>query len=108
MAVTPARETIAWLTRASMTDGLRRIMAKSPSLPHANREVADSAMMILRPDLFDSVGVLKSLWVHRIQNDSDRTDQMIQDYLRPNVDDSETVSAFDAIHASALAQWFRC
>ncbi|TWT98960.1 hypothetical protein Pla100_21260 [Neorhodopirellula pilleata] len=107
MSTAPGRETIAWLTQASMTDGLRRIIAKTPSLPHANREVANSAMMILRPDLFDSVGVLKSLWVHRIQNDSDRTDQMIQDYLRPDVDDSATVSAFDAIHASALAQWFR-
>lgn len=103
----PGRETIAWLTRASMTDGLRRNMAKSPSLPQANREVGDSTILMLRPDLFDSVGVLKSLWVHRIENDSNRTDQMIQDYLRPNVDDSPTSTAFDSIHATALAHWFR-
>lgn len=103
----PTRETIAWLTRASMTDAIRQKVAKNPSLPQANRDVADSALLILRPDLFDSVGNLKSLWMHRIENDSDRTDHMIGEYLRPDVEESPTASAFDMIHAAALSQWFR-
>lgn len=108
MVASPGRETLSWLTRASMIDGLRRKVSRTPSLPQANREVANSAMMILRPDLFDSVGTLKSLWMHRIERDSDRTDQMIEDYLRLDVDQSPTAAAYDVIHAAALAQWFRC
>jgi hypothetical protein len=106
-APSPMRETIAWLTRASMRDSIGQKVGKNPSLPQANRDVADSTLLILRPDLFDSVGTLKSLWLHRIENDSHRTDQMITDYLRPNVEDSATASAFDMIHAAALSQWFR-
>lgn len=108
LGVAPGRQTLDWLTRASMIDGLRRKISKVPSLPQANREVGNSAMMLLRPDLFDSVGTLKSLWLHRIERDSDRTDQMIEDYLRIDVDESPTEAAYDVIHAAALAQWFRC
>jgi len=103
----PARETVAWLTRTTMTDTLRQKVAKNPALPQANRDVADSTLLILRPDMFDSVGTLKSLWMHRIENDSHRTDQMIGDYLRPELETSPTASAFDMIHSAALSQWFR-
>lgn len=108
MAMTPERETLAWLTRASMIDGLRRKLAKNASLPQANRDVADSTLLILRPDLFDSVGTLKSLWMHRIENDSSRTDQMIMDYLRVDVGASTSVSAYEMVYDKAIAQWFRC
>lgn len=103
----PTRETIAWLTRASLTDSIRQKVAKNASLPQANRDVADSVLLILRPDLFDSVGTLKSLWMHRIENDSIRSDQMIDEYLRPEVETSPTAAAFDMIQARALSQWLR-
>lgn len=103
----PARETIAWLTRASLTDTIRPKLAKHAALPQANRGVADSALMMLRPDMFDSVGTLKSLWMHRIENDSHRTDQLIGEYLRPELDGSPKVNAFDMLDNAALSQWFR-
>ncbi|SMP63553.1 hypothetical protein SAMN06265222_108103 [Neorhodopirellula lusitana] len=106
LVTSPTRETVAWLTRASMTDGLRRKVAKKPSLPQANRDVAESVMMMLQPELFDSVGVLKSLWMHRIEDTSNRTDKMINDYLRIDVDESPAPMAYDT-HAKAIAQWFR-
>ncbi|EMI51824.1 hypothetical protein RSSM_06761 [Rhodopirellula sallentina SM41] len=53
------------------------------------------------------LGRLKSLWLHRIENDSERTDRMIGEYLRPDVEESPTATAFDMIHAAALSQWFR-
>lgn len=103
----PTRETVAWLTRASLTDAIGQKVAKTPSLPQANRDVADSVLLILRPDLFDSIGSLKSLWMHRIENDTARGDQMIEDYLRPEVENSPTATAFDMVQATALSQWFR-
>lgn len=103
----PERETIKWLIRASMADSIRRKVATQPSLPHANRSVADSVLLILRPDLFDSVGTLKSLCLHRIENQAQLTDQMIDDYLRSDVDASPTVSAVDVVHDQTLTQWFR-
>ncbi len=106
-ATSPQRETTAWLVRASLADSIRRKVAKQASLPQANKSIADSVLLILRPELFDSVGTLKSLCLHRIENQAHRTDQLIGDYLRADVDASPTASAFDTIHDSVLTQWFR-
>lgn len=103
----PARDTVAWLTRAAMTEGFRQHLSARVSLPQANRAVADSVLLMIRADMFDSVGVLKSLWMHRIENNANQTDQMIEEFLRPDVNESKTASALDQLHATALAQWFR-
>gem|GEM_PF-4215882 len=63
--------------------------------------------MMMRADLFDSIGTLKSLWMHRIESKVDQTDQMISEFLRPDVNESTTVNAYEQLHATALAQWFR-
>lgn len=103
----PARETIQWLTRASMANSIRRRVAANASLPHANKSVADSVLLILRPDLFDSVGTLKSLCLHRIENQTQLTEQMIKDYLRADLNASPTMSAIDMMHDAAITQWLR-
>ncbi|GAB5517456.1 hypothetical protein [Rhodopirellula baltica] len=106
-STTPSHETVAWLTRAAMTEGFQKHVAKQASLPAANQGVADSVMMMMRADLFDSIGTLKSLWMHRIESKVDQTDQMISEFLRPDVNESTTVNAYEQLHATALAQWFR-
>lgn len=106
-STSPQRETIAWLVRASLTDSIRRKVLKQASLPQANRFIADSVLLILRPELFDSVGTLKSLCLHRIENQAHRTDQLIGDYLRTDIDSSQTASALEAIYDTALPQWYR-
>ncbi|TWU19265.1 hypothetical protein [Allorhodopirellula heiligendammensis] len=103
----PQRETIAWLIRASLLESIRPKVALQASLPHANQSIADSLLLILRPELFDSVGTLKSLCLHRIENQVHRTDQLIEDYLHTDIESSATASAFNAIHDAALTQWFR-
>ncbi|KLU02980.1 hypothetical protein RISK_004950 [Rhodopirellula islandica] len=103
----PTHETVAWLTRAAMKEGFQKHVAEQPSLPAANQAVADSVMMMMRADLFDSVGVLKSLWMHRIESKVEQTDQMIAEFLRPDVNESTTVNAYEQMHATAMAHWFR-
>lgn len=103
----PEREMVQWLTRASMADSIRRRVAPSASLPQANKSIADSVLLILRPDLFDSVGTLKSLCLHRIENQARLTDQMINDYLRADINASPTMSAMDMMHDAAISQWLR-
>ncbi|MCC9656405.1 hypothetical protein [Rhodopirellula halodulae] len=104
---TPSHETITWLTRAAMTEGFQKHMAKKASLPAANQGVSDSVILMMRADLFDSVGVLKSLWMHRIENKVEQTDQMIEEFLRPDIEAASSVNVYEQVHATALAQWFR-
>ncbi|TWT56093.1 hypothetical protein [Allorhodopirellula solitaria] len=107
LASSPQRQMVGCLIRASMTDSIQRRVAERASLPLANQAVAESVLLMLRPEMFDSVGVLKSLCLHRIENQATRTDQMIDDYLRPNLDDSPTASAIDTVNDTAWAQWYR-
>lgn len=97
----------AWLTHAAMADGLSRRLTPRASLPHANRAVADSVLMILGPHLFDGLGMPKSLWMHRITSHVDRTDQKLDEERRRDEIPSAKASVLDMIQASAIAHWFR-
>lgn len=70
-----ARETMAWLVSTAMRDALMRRSTPEAALPAANRQVADSVMRMLRPDLFDSVGALKSSWLHQLEKGDREGDQ---------------------------------
>lgn len=71
-----ARETAVWLMNAAMRDMLSRRMSPTPALPEANRKVAESVMMMLQDDLFDDIGTLKSLNLHRIREDHHASEMM--------------------------------
>lgn len=77
------QETANWLLAAAMHDTLSRRCHSTASLPQANRSVGDSVMLMMRPELFDSVGTLKSMWLHRIQYDCERTSMVLNDMFRP-------------------------
>jgi len=72
-----ARRTATWLMNAAMHDLLRRRTSSTAALPQANRDVSQSVMQMLRPELFDDVGILKSLWLHRFEMGTEKTDQLI-------------------------------
>ncbi len=72
----PARETALWLMDAAMRDMLSRRMSSQAALPQANKNIAESVIMMLRDDLFDSVGTLKSLKLQRINLDHHSSDTM--------------------------------
>lgn len=59
-----------WLMNASMREMLMRRTSPQTALPDENRRVAESAIGLFRPELFDDYGVPKSLWLQRLQTDS--------------------------------------
>jgi hypothetical protein len=89
-----------------MNDMLRRRTSPQPALPEANRVVTRSVMMMLRPDLFDSIGKLKSLWLHRLQIDTDRTDRVLDELGGINIDHAETATGIEMTHEKYFERWY--
>jgi len=102
----PARDTTAWLMNAAMHDMLRRRTSSQSALPEANRAVASSVMMMLRPDRFDSVGVLKSLWLNRLTSESNRTDRVIDELIAVDIDQAETATGLEMVNEPYFARWY--
>ncbi|MEM6471947.1 MAG: hypothetical protein AAF802_20475 [Planctomycetota bacterium] len=61
-----------WLMNASMREMLIRRTSDGVIFPDENRHVAESAIGLFRPELFDDFGVPKSLWLQRLQNGTER------------------------------------
>ena len=99
------RRTSHSLMNLSMHDMIRRRTSSNTALPAANREVARSVMLMLRPELFDSVGVLKSLWMHRIENSADRTDRMLDELTLPDIHHAETADSLELTAGSYFERW---
>ena len=102
----PARDTSDYLMNAAMHDMLRLRTSPAAALPEANRAVAKSVMLMLRPDLFDSVGALKSLWLHRLEIDSDRTDRVLDELGGPNIDEAATANGIEVLHEPYFQRWY--
>ncbi len=102
----PARNTATLLMNAAMHDTLRRRTTKAAALPEANRAVAKSVMLMLRPDLFDSVGILKSLWVHRLQIGTERTDRVLDELGAADINKAATADGMDMTHDSYFERWY--
>ncbi|QDT05765.1 hypothetical protein K227x_41690 [Rubripirellula lacrimiformis] len=100
------RDMSAWLMNAAMHDTLRRRTSPSAALPEANRAVVSSVMMMIRPDLFDSIGTLKSLWLHRLQSSADRADRVLQEVTSPDIDHSPTADAIDLTSQTYFQRWY--
>ncbi|MEM8671490.1 MAG: hypothetical protein AAGG48_28480 [Planctomycetota bacterium] len=73
-----AKNTAAWLMNAAMHDVIRRRTSNLAALPKSNRQVAQSVMKLLRPELFDDTGVMKSLWLQRFELGNELTDQFMK------------------------------
>jgi hypothetical protein len=100
-----ARRMSAFLMNASMSEMLRYRTGDVPALPSANAAVGRSVMLMLRPDLFDSVGVLKSLWLHRLQSGADRADRVVEELSSNNLD-GESAGALETMHHTCFQRWY--
>lgn len=105
MAPGPPRRMSAFLSNASMSEMLRRRTSDAAALPAANAAVGRSVMLMLRPDMFDSVGVLKSLWLHRLQHSSDQTDRVVEELVDGN-HDGEATDAMETMHHKGFGRWY--
>lgn len=72
-----ARQTAMWLMNASMHDTLSRRTSDRAALPEANRAVSQNVLLMLRPNLFDSLGTLKSIWLHQLESGGVLGDQAL-------------------------------
>lgn len=97
-----AQDTISWLISAAMRDSLSRCVSSEPSLPQANREVAEAVMLCLRPDLFDSVGMFKSLWLHRLEAGADHTDRVLRQLSASDLTRGDKLSGYEAIRTPGV------
>ena len=91
------RSTAMWLMNASMRDTLSRRTSRQTGLPEANRAVTQSVLLMLRPELFDSLGTLKSSWLHRLETDNqwcDRAPEWDHD-LEPNASEHQPLADCD-------------
>ncbi len=86
------RRTVAWLMNASMRDMLHRRTSDRPALPQANRAVASSVVQLLRPDLFDNIGVLRSLRLNRVDLDHRQADRSP---IEPKNSATDTIASTD-------------
>ena len=102
----PSRATAAQLMNAAMHDMLRRRTSDKAALPEANGAVVRSVMLMLRPDLFDSVGTLKSLWLNRLEIDSDRTDRVLDELNGADIDEATTANSIDTLHEPFFERWY--
>jgi hypothetical protein len=103
---TQARDTTAWLMNAAMHDMLRQRTSSQVALPAANRAVAASVLLMLRPDRFDSVGVLKSLWLNRLTAGAIRADRVIGELLGADIDQAETATGLEMVNEPYFSRWY--
>ena len=91
-----ARNTAAYLMNAAMHDLIRRRTSPIAALPKANRMVAQSVMQMFRPELFDDVGIMKSVWLHRYEKGSESKDQFLKPVKRQETEKTEQPEANEA------------
>ncbi|MGB7326013.1 MAG: hypothetical protein WBD31_14160 [Rubripirellula sp.] len=99
------RDMSAWLMNAAMHDTLRRRTSATTALPEANRAVVKSVMLMLRPDLFDSIGTLKSLWLHRLESGADKADRVLDELAAVDIDEAPTADAIEMSRHAYFQRW---
>lgn len=96
-AASSTRRTSCWLLAASMRDGLvRRVQAESFA-GKQNQRIADSLHLCLRPDLFDSTGQMKGLFLHRLEHSSEQADRVVE-ALSDLAANAPLLDGFEAVH----------
>lgn len=100
-----ARDTAGWLTAAAMRDTLSRRSDTAVASPKCNQAVADAVLTVLRPDMFDSVGTLKSLWLHRLQSGAEQADRVLDELAAVDITMGPTLGGYEAIRDVAFGRW---
>lgn len=105
MPVGSARETTCWLLSAAMRDALVRQSRGEVAFAKENHKVADSVLMSLRPDLFDSVGVIKSLWLHRLERGAEQTDRVLKQLALADISGADLLGSYETIRDDQFGRW---
>ena len=101
-----ARHTAMWLMNASMHDTLCRQTSERAALAEANRAISQNVLLMLRPNLFDSLGTLKSIWLHQLESDGMIGDQALSPGDADSVQPDEEPVDWDADQAH-FERWYQ-
>ncbi|QDV71473.1 hypothetical protein Poly24_52090 [Rosistilla carotiformis] len=101
------RQTQGWLLMAAIRDSLLRQMSANAANPIENGKISDSVLVCLRPDMFDALGTLQSLWLHRLRHSAQQTDCVLSQLLVPNLDAAEMLPGFEAVRDADFARRMR-
>jgi hypothetical protein len=100
-----ARATAGWLLCAAMRDSLLRRANSKHLCANENRAVADAVLLCLRPDLFDSVGMMKSLWLHRLERGAEQTDRVLDQLALADITAGDILGGYETIRESSFGRW---
>lgn len=100
-----AWETTCWLLSAAMRDAMVRQCREETAFANENRNVADSVLMSLRPDLFDSVGILKSLWLHRLERGAEQTDRVLKQLSLADITNADILGSYETVRDNQFGRW---
>ncbi|MEZ6087131.1 MAG: hypothetical protein R3C05_03680 [Pirellulaceae bacterium] len=101
------RQTHGWFLSAAMRDSLSRQMSPHPAFPEENSRVCDAVLVCLRPDMFESLGTLQSLWLHRLRSGAEQADCVLKQLLTGNIADSPLLDDFEAVRGSEFHRKLR-
>lgn len=100
-----ARDTAGWLMTAAMRETLVRRSQSLAATPVGNQQISDAVLMCLRPDLFDSVGLLKSLWLHRLQRGAEQADRVLDELAAADINAGPTLSGYEMVRDVTFGRW---
>ena len=101
------RQTHGWLLSATLRDSLSRQMSIETASPQENGRVCDAVLVCVRPDMFESLGTLQSLWLHRLRHGAEQADCVLNQLLYNDVDKSPILNDFEAIRGSTINRKLR-
>jgi hypothetical protein len=84
----------AWpLLLASLRGAFRRSLSQESPNADLNAQIGGAVLACFQPELFDSTGLLRSLWLHRLQAATDDAQVMIDDLLGGGAGESKRAVA---------------
>lgn len=99
-----SRDAAGWLMAAALAQSLRTSVRPEAMYPEQNRAIADSVIMCLRPDLFDSVGIYKSLWLHRLQRGAEQADRVLSQLAQADISGCDILGGFETIRSKRFGR----
>ncbi|WP_417736729.1 hypothetical protein [Rosistilla oblonga] len=101
------RQTHRRLLTATLRSSLLRQMHATAANPDENGKISDAVLVCIRPDMFDSLGTLQSLWLHRLKHSAEQTDSVLTQLLAPNLATADLLPDFEAVRAPEFARRLR-
>lgn len=100
-----ARDTAGWILWTAMRNSLAEQCRHPSKLSDQNRQVGDSVLMCLRPDLFDAVGLCKTLWLHRLERGAEQTDRVLRQLAKADIGGETMLGGFETIRDPQFGRW---